>query len=314
MTAILNDITQQYQAATVGWYSYLFPIANHLFGLLAVIEIAWSGLSWALEKQDMTSLWVEFLKRIIFLGFFYAILLHGHIWIPAIIKSFMLIGSGASHITKLDPSSIFDQGISIANSVLLPLEKKNLFSVGLDAWVIGLVTAITVVLSFTVIAGELVITLVESYLIIGAGVLFLGLGSSRWTTSFTTKFLNYALSIGCKLFFLYLIIGVGANMAAHWGEKIVEGGLSSNMVPFLEVMGGALIFVFIAWSIPNKAASLMIGSVGASFAGLFATTQLARGVAQGVAKSITTAASGVRQGIQTVRNVHGQMHKSQQDK
>lgn len=272
MIAILNDITGQYQTATIGWYSYLFPVANHLFGMLAIIEIAWSGICWALEKQDMTSLWTEFLKRIVYIGFFYAILLHAHAWIPAVIKSFMIVGSGAAHIEKLDPSSIFDQGIGIASSVLVPLEKKNLFTSGL-ALVIGGGTALIVALSFAVIAGELVVTLVESYLIVGAGVLFLGLGSSRWTNSFTTSFLNYSLSVGCKLFFLYLVIGVGANMAQNWGQRILEGGVT-NMAPFLEVMGGSLVFVFIAWSIPQKAASLMNGGVSSSFSGIFTSSNL----------------------------------------
>lgn len=307
MTAILNDITQQYQVATVGWYNYLFPIANHLFGMLAVIEIAWSGICWAIEKQDMSSLWVEFLKRILFIGFFYAILLHAHTWIPAIIKSFMMIGSGASHIQKLDPSSIFEQGISIANSVLVPLEKKNLFTAGF-AYIIGSATALIVALSFAVIAGELVVTLVESYLVVGAGVLFLGLGSSRWTTSFTTKFLNYSISVGCKLFFLYLIIGVGANMAQHWGQLIVEGGLT-NMTPFLEVMGGSLVFVFIAWSVPHKAASLMGGTVSASFAGIFATSNLLQGAVKNVVMSPVSGAGSVKQGAQVVRQIYGLMQK-----
>lgn len=310
MTAILNDITHQYQVATVGWYSYLFPIANHLFGVLAIIEIAWSGISWAIEKQDMSSLWVEFLKRIIFIGFFYAVLLHAHVWIPAIIKSFMLLGSGASHISKLDPSSIFEQGIHIAASVLTPLENKNLLTAGF-AYFIGGGTAFIVALSFAVIAGELVVTLVESYLVVGAGVLFLGLGSSRWTNTYTTKFLNYALSVGCKLFFLYLIIGVGANMAEHWGQLIVEGG-PTNMAPFLEVMGGSLVFVFIAWSIPNKAASLMSGVVNSSFAGIFATSSMMQSAVKNIASTIPSKniVSDMQKGIHAFRKIHTQTHKS----
>lgn len=301
MTAILNDITQQYQAATLGWYNYLFPVANHLFAVLAVIEIAWSGVSWALEKQDMGSLWVEFLKRILFIGFFYAILLHANAWIPAIIKSFMMLGSGASHINKLDPSSIFEQGISIANSVFVPLLKASLFTTGF-AYITALLTAFLVVVSFAVIAGELVVTLVESYLVIGAGIIFLGLGSSRWTNSFTTKFLNYAISVGCKLFFLYLIIGVGANMAQNWGQMIVEGGLT-NMVPFLEVMGGSLVFVFISWTIPHKAASLMSGAVGSSVAGLF----VASNMMQGAANTVTRPVSG---SVNSVKNIINQGSKT----
>src|SRR5215813_4454267 len=74
MSSILNGITQSYHQAVSGWHHYLFPITQHLFGTLAVIEIAWSGILWVLCKQEVESLWVEFLKKMITLGFFYTLL------------------------------------------------------------------------------------------------------------------------------------------------------------------------------------------------------------------------------------------------
>jgi type IV secretion system protein TrbL len=268
--AILNEIAQSYQSATLGWYGALFPIANRLFGLLAVIEIAWSGLWWALEKQDISSLFSEFLKKIILIGFFYAVLLHAHAFLPAITKSFMLMGANASHISKLDPSSIFEQGMSIAASILVPLEQLNLLT-NTACYLVGGLTSLIVAVCFAIIAGELVVTLIESYLVLGAGIFFLGFGSSRWTRDYTVRFLNYAMNVGCKLFFLYLIIGVGANMAAHWKELILSGG-NLNMLPFLEVMGGALVYLFIAWTIPHKAANLMSGALHSNLSSAVAST------------------------------------------
>lgn len=271
MPHLLNDITQQFQSATVGWYGYLFPIANHLFAALAVIEIAWSSIWWALDEGSLTSLWSEFLKRIVSIGFFYAILIHGSTWIPAIIKSFMMLGAGASHIEKIDPSSVLSQGMSIAASVLVPLEHEQLWSNPL-AFLIGGFTAVVVAVSYAVIAGELVVTLIESYFVVGAGVIFLGLGSSRWTTSYTTHFLSYAMNVGCKLFVLFLVVGVGVNMAMHWGEMIIQGG-AQDMTPFIEVLGGSIVFVFITRSIPNKVSSLMNGSFHSSFSGIVNTAK-----------------------------------------
>lgn len=272
MSAILNEITQSYQQATIGWYSSLFPVANHLFGILAVIEIAWSGIWWAVEKQEMTSLFTEFLKKIIVLGFFYSVLLHAHVFMPIITKSFMLLGADASHITKLDPSAIFEQGMSIAANVLIPLEKIN-FLTNASCYFIGGITCLVVAVCFAIIAGELVVTLIESYLVLGAGILFLGFGSSQWTRESAIRFLNYGMNVGCKLFFLYLIIGVGSHMADHWGETIVSGG-DYNMLPYLEVMGGALVYLFITWSIPHKASQLMSGVLHANISNTMSTVNL----------------------------------------
>ncbi len=71
MSIILSEITQSYQQAASHWQPYLFPAAQHLFGMLATIEIAWSGLLWAMNRNDVESLWVEFFKKMLTIGFFY---------------------------------------------------------------------------------------------------------------------------------------------------------------------------------------------------------------------------------------------------
>src|SRR5690349_6705751 len=121
MSTILSEITQNYQQAANNWQPYLFPVAQHLFGMLATIEIAWSGLLWAINRNDVESLWVEFFKKMLTSGFFYTLLTNAQTWLPDIIQSFVKVGAGASHITALYPSDILDQGISVASSVMQPL-------------------------------------------------------------------------------------------------------------------------------------------------------------------------------------------------
>lgn len=132
MSTILTSITQSYQQATSGWYSYLFPVAQHLFGMLAVIEIAWSGILWAIHKSEIESLWTECLKKMLTLGFFYTVLIEAQTWVPDVIQSFMKIGAGASHISALYPSDILDQGVSIAESVMQPLLQAGLLHAGIN--------------------------------------------------------------------------------------------------------------------------------------------------------------------------------------
>lgn len=264
-TAILTTLTQQYQAATSGWYNYLFPIANHLFGMLAVIELAWSGIWWALDKSDVTSLWAELLKKIIAIGFFYSLMLHCQTWIPAIIQSFELAGAGASHIKSLYPSDILDQGISLASAIFVPLKNDGYLNVG--GWILGAFVSLAILICFAIIAGLLVVALVQSYIVVGAGVLLLGFSGSRWTTQYATGFLSYAMTVGTKLFVLFLIVGVGGTMASSWGSLIPTLSLK-NMTPLFEVAGGSIVFTFIAWSIPHKAASLLSGASHATFTGL----------------------------------------------
>lgn len=293
MAAILNEITQSYHAATIGWYSTLFPAANRLFGILAIIEIAWSGLCWTIEKQELSSLLSEFVRKIIVIGFFYFLLLHAQNFLQIINKSFSLLGANASHITKLDPTSVFDQGMSIAADIFEPLKKVS-FLTHSSCYLIGGITSVVVTMCFAIIAGELVVTLIESYLVLGAGIFFLGFGSSRWTRDYTIRFLNYAMNVGCKLFFLYLIIGIGSNMTQHWG-KVIATADNYNMLPFLEVLGGSLVYLIVTWTIPHKASNLMSGGLHSNMSNAVSTVTLFNSTVNSFAQQLRRSLPGLNQ-------------------
>ncbi len=78
--------------------------------------------------------------------------------------------------------------------------------------------------SYVWIAAQLVLVMVESYIVVlGGGVLFFGFASSRWTASFAENVVGYAFSIGAKVFLLYLIVGVDADVARRW-IPLIQGG------------------------------------------------------------------------------------------
>ncbi len=309
-TEILTHITQQYCNATTSWYSTLFPIASHLFAMLAIIELAWSGIWWAIEKSQITSLWTELLKKVMVIGFFYTIMFNAQNWIPSIIRSFMFAGASAAHISHLDPSSLLDQGISLASSVFVPLEKTGLLgAMNVGGWFIGTVVAIFILLSFVVIAGLLVVTLVESYIVVGAGILMLGFSASRWTTQYAAGYLSYAVSVGTKLFILYLVVGVGSNLAVTWGNLIATGGLT-NLTPFFEVLGSSLIFASIAMTIPSKASSIVSGATHASFSTLAAATGTAIYAAKMPAKVLFGGASALKETLAQGQTITQQQRQS----
>src|SRR5438093_7397245 len=135
---------------------------------------------------------------------------------------------------------------------------------GVFARLIAGITAIVVVIAFAIIAAQLLVVLVEGFIVIGAGILFLGFAGSRWTKFFTERYLSYLASVGVKLFVLYLIMGVGMGIAARWMPILERGGFSP--IPFFHVMGGSLVFVFLTWHIPSVAGSMMAGAVSLSLA------------------------------------------------
>lgn len=103
------------------WITMIWPYANTLFALLAVIEFAWSAAVMALEKTDLQSWTSALIRKIMWLGAFYALLLYGRQWIPAIIDSFSQLGGSAAGINGnqgLSPSDVFTQGLNIAAALM----------------------------------------------------------------------------------------------------------------------------------------------------------------------------------------------------
>jgi type IV secretion system protein TrbL len=200
---------------------------------------------------------------VVAIGFFYALLLNGGTWVPAVIQSFSQAGATAAGLSDLSPTGVFDQGLALANKILNATADLGLLD-GFFASLIAGITALVVVIAFAIIAAQLLVALVESFIVIGAGILFLGFAGSRWTKFFTERYLSYIASVGVKLFVLYLIMGVGMGIAERWMPVLERGGFSP--IPFFYVMGGSLVFVFLTWHIPSVAGSMMAGAVSLSLA------------------------------------------------
>ena len=262
---ILNEIGGAYASATASWLGTLQPLAQRLFLLLATIELVWSGTWWAFATRHDEIVLVRILKKVVTLMFLYTVLLLAPTWIPTIIGSFVRAGQLASGFEHLDPSTVVQQGIDVSLAMLASIDSV-LALLKAPWWLF--IAPIFVVLSFTVIAGVLLITLIESYLVIGGGILLLGFAGSRWTASFAEGYLTYAVRVGVKLFVLYLLIGIGMALPETWLDE--EFSLLPNPRQFFEVMGGALIFAMIVWRVPNFAASMLGERAGFSIERAFA--------------------------------------------
>jgi type IV secretion system protein TrbL len=262
-STILNDIVRDYEAISTAWFSALGPIANKIFWILVAIQLTWSAIWWVIDREDGLAVVSSLLRQVVAIGFFYALLLNGGTWVPAVIQSFSQAGATAAGLSNLSPTGVFDQGLALANKILNATADLGLLD-GFFASLIAGITALVVVIAFAIIAAQLLVALVESFIVIGAGVLFLGFAGSRWTKFFTERYLSYVASVGVKLFVLYLIMGVGMGIAGRWMPVLERGGFSP--IPFFYVMGGSLVFVFLTWHIPSVAGSMMAGAVSLSLA------------------------------------------------
>jgi type IV secretion system protein TrbL len=297
LTNILTNIGNQYQAASAGWMTTALGFALHLFYLLVTAEIAWSAIYYLFHKDSLADFLAALLLKLLALLFFWVLIQEAPTWIPTIIHSFTQAGAAIGGTQTLDPSSVFDQGVSVATTMLNSINDASLFTAFLLIVVAGL-SALGVVLAYAVLAAQLLITLVESYLVIGGGVLMLGFAGSRWTLVFTERYFGYVVSVGIKLFVLYLIIGLGGTLAPQWAAVFTtaQGAAVPQPQAYLDVVGGALVFMCVGWQVPALASSLLLGAPSLTLGGTATTTaMLTAAMTNAVAKSLQTTVSTTKQ-------------------
>lgn len=267
---ILDDVGQTYYNASSAWEGSLFTIAKRLFLKLALIEILWFAIWWTIERDDPRQFIVQLLRKIMGLLFFWAILLNFDTWIPAIIDGFSQAGQTAGGTGALTPSTVLDRGLEISTKILSTANNIGLLDgvSGLGKYLVAALAALAILLAFGVIAGQMLVTLIESYIVVNAGVLFLGFAGSRWTTTFAEKFISYAVSVGVKLFVTYLIIGAGQTISNNWANTITTDMVVAD---YLTVLVGAVVYMFLAWQIPALAGSMLTGAVSMTLGSAMAT-------------------------------------------
>jgi type IV secretion system protein TrbL len=295
-SAILN----QYRDQRTTWFTMIFPYANDLFGILAVIEFAWSAAVMSLEKHDLESWTAALVRKIMWLGAFYALLLSGRFWIPAITDSFEIIGQQAAGTGPMSPSDVFSRGIDIAGG-LMATSSSAAFFTNLGTSLTMVVTGIITALAFIAITVQFVVAMVESYIIVAAAFIFVGFGGSRWTAPYVERYIGLGVSNGIKIMLLYLLIGVGMNLSADWMTQAQN--IAANTSPAmsaLEIMGAAIIFMMLCWQIPKLFAAVLGGSPALSGGDLVGATAFLAGTAVAAGSAAAGAVSSVAVGARAL--------------
>ena len=257
---ILDGIVRSYQDQSATWLARIQPLAQRTFALLATLELAVSGLFWALGREGLDAIAASLLRKFIVLAFVFSLLTLFPFWMPSITDSFMAAGQTVSATSVVNPSAILDLGGTIASKMMLSLGALG-FLVNPVGVLLGTFTCLFVVISFGLIAAQLCLTLVETYLVLSGGALFLGFAGFRATAPLAEGYLVYAFQVGTKIYLLYLLMAVGMGIAQQWAMLDFSPGfgiVQPSLVTHFQVMGGAIIFCLLTWYIPRTIASRLV--------------------------------------------------------
>ncbi len=121
----------------------------------------------------------------------------------------------------------------------------------------AVITSCIITFSYVLIAADLLVTLITSYVMVAVCSLFFAFGVNSLTSPMAKHLIQKSISIGLKLMGLYVIVGIGSSMALTWANYLAASAKTDDYyMSWLSVAGAALIFWLISKNIPTTLSSL----------------------------------------------------------
>ncbi|GEM_PF-5760971 len=251
---ILDQVTQQFLSAFQSDGSVFQRAGEHLFYYLCVIELSISAIWMVLAGESLQRLVLRCVQLCFLFGFFYGLIQMGSEWVPDLLNGFIELGQQGG-VRSLDPSSIVNQGVSIASAIF-----QGFFNWGLLTHpfvsLIGAIVCLAVLVIYALIAAELTIVLVKSYVVVSLAGLFFAFGASEYIRSMTQKYIATAIGLGMQLMMLYLLLGVGQHVGSDWASMTAEAASQHQLMPMLVILAAVIVYYMIIKHVPVFVASM----------------------------------------------------------
>ena len=233
------------------WSGKLYDYAIRLFWLLASIQFIWTFMPLVMKQADFGEIVGELLRFVLVIGFFLAVMKYSVEWSTAIVDSFRDAAASASGLRRaLEPGDMLAVALDFGRTMV---EGISVFSPAKGLLIA--VCAILVLACFAFIAAFMFVTLVESYVIINASVLFFGFGGSQWTRDFAIAPMRFTVAIGAKLFVLTLIVGLIVQSAKQW-----LAAYTNDEASLMTMVGLALVCCYLTKTIPDLIGGMISGT------------------------------------------------------
>lgn len=250
---ILGEISNKFYNEAERWAITLENLALQLFYWFLVADIALFGIRGALDMykgNNMASLLAEFSLLILFASFMFACLKNYKEWSNSLLDGLAQVGQQLGY-SKVNEGDLFRIGLDLAGNFLSAMTLSNpLTSVVLCIAGVGFLVI------FALIAAEVILIKVESYIVMNAGIFLLGFGGMRYFKEYSINFMKYAFTVAVKLFVLQCLVGIAGSFFSGFsdtGLTLRDAGIT---------LGGAVVMLALVKNIPSIISSLIMGAHG----------------------------------------------------
>ncbi len=221
---ILDATIDRYMEEAARWEPRIKQAAKTMFWILATISMVFTfAFMFAKGNTGLGDFFGEFLRFIVTTGFFYWLLDNGSAIAKAIITSFAQLG--------LEASSTYQSDLSPSNliSFALDLIVRSCGTFGeqdIATSVIALLLSIAIAVLFGIIAAMMVLLLCSAWVLVYAGVIYLGFGGGRWTSDIAINYFKTVLGLAVQTFTFCLLVGIGQGQI----ERLITDSQTAKSV------------------------------------------------------------------------------------
>lgn len=273
-------------------FGLLGPDVAYLTVFIISIDIVLAGLLWAMGPDN--NIIAQFVKKILYVGFFALILNNFPLLTDIIFNSFAQLGLNATgtSITAADlvrPGFVANTGFTAAHPLLDEISRltgpigffTNIVMIGILflAWLITL-------FAFFFLAIQLFVTVIEFKLTTLAGFVLVPFALWNKTSFLAERVLGNVIASGIKLMVLAIIVGIGSTLFSTITAEITPGAVTledagtvilASMALFALGIFGPGIATGLVSGAPQLGAGAAVGAIAGVGAGVAAGGALAGG-------------------------------------
>jgi P-type conjugative transfer protein TrbL len=289
--------------ANADWFGLIYAYALPLYFMMATISLAYVT-GYGVVTHDTAGMAADLGHSLIGIGVGWGILNSASIIGNDIYNTFLQIAVsvGGLPASTLTPDGLMVYGAEMIGTMLAATSLRTWLLHPLGT-VLVLVIALIIFVFFLIMAGLLMILLIEAFFAVIGGTIFIPFGAFHWTSSFLNMWLMWIMAVSVQIFFMFLVLSIGINMEQGWVAQLNASStaLTSNLWVAFIALAQALVFMFLATWLPLQARRMVYGSgpsvgFGSMIRGAAAALGAAGGVAGEAAANIAAGGAGAASG------------------
>ena len=271
---IIDKIINEYRLIGDSWGENIQSHALWLLKWLLVIQFVVMAVKLGFKQSTLQDIVEDLVMTVIFGGIFWALIIKGQAWGINLINGMMDmaqdVAGGGSPPGEMFFAKIFTDGLKVADNMMYSLNPVLVPAL--------CICSICSAVCSAFIYGMYLVILCEAYIAFNLGIFLLGFGGMRYTRSFATGFLKYALSVGLKLFvircLLYILGSFLADMVLFTFKSFTET---------LVITSCFVILAFLIKVLPDTIAKMVTLHSGSSAGAITGAMAAGVGMAAGAA-------------------------------